>query len=159
MTEEEVLGKLKDERMEFSVVEHKAVFTIQEMLEAGVPHPDLIAKNLFLRDDKKQKYYLVTVREDRKIDLKAFADAHGTRRLSFASEEDLSRILGLSKGAVTPLGLLSDEERKVVFFLDSYFRNRTIGVHPMVNTATVFMKAADLASLCLSHGNEMIWLD
>ena len=63
--------------------------------------------------------------------------------------------LELSPGAVTPLGLLSDEERKVTLYLDAAFGSGLIGVHPNDNTATVWLKAADLVTLIESHGNTV----
>lgn len=155
MTKEETLERL--EGLDYELVEHKAVFTIAEMQNAGIPHPELISKNLFVRDDKKRCYYLISVEAGRKLDLREFQRAYGTRRLSFASEEDLRSRLGLEKGSVTPLGLLEDSS--VEFFLDRYFEGRRIGIHPSVNTATVFLDASDLAALISSNGNKVTWLD
>lgn len=77
-----------------------------------IPYPEADAKNLFVRDDKKRNYYLITVKGDKKVDLKEFRKKNNTRPLRFASENDLMDILGLIPGAVTPLGILNDEERK-----------------------------------------------
>ena len=66
-------------------------------------------------------------------------------------------MLGLIPGAVTPLGLLNDEARKVQFFLDRAFADAQglIGVHPNDNTATVWMKTKDLLNMIEQHGNEI----
>ena len=91
------------------------------------------------------------------MDLKAFRKAYGTKSLTFASPEELSAILGLIPGAVTPLGVLNDEERKVKLFLDREFLDAPglIGVHPNDNTATVWMKTEDLIALVKEHGTEV----
>lgn len=65
---------------------------------------------------KRRNYFLITVRGDKRVDLKAFAKDHGTRRLSFASAEDLMEMLGVAPGSVSPFGILNDEERKVTVF-------------------------------------------
>lgn len=158
MTKDEVLELLNNEHIDYELVEHQAVFTIDEMLGAGIPHPELIAKNLFVRDDKKRHYYLISVKEDRRVDLREFERARCTRRLSFASEEDLGRLLSLSKGGVTPMGLLNDREGKVELYIDRYFEDKLIGVHPMVNTSTVFLSSSDLVSLIEKHGSKVSWL-
>ena len=158
MTKDEVLELLNNEHIDYELVEHQAVFTIDEMLGAGIPHPELIAKNLFVRDDKKRHYYLISVKEDRRVDLREFERERCTRRLSFASEEDLGRLLSLSKGGVTPMGLLNDREGKVELYIDRYFEDKLIGVHPMVNTATVFLSSSDLVSLIEKHGSKVSWL-
>ena len=62
---------------------------------------------------RKRNYYLITVKGDKRVDLKEFRKKNNTRPLRFASENDLMDILGLIPGAVTPLGILNDEERKV----------------------------------------------
>ena len=64
-------------------------------------------------------------------------------------------IMGLIPGAVTPLGLLSDEDRKVELYLDEAFRGGLIGIHPNDNTTTVWLKTEDLAALIEAHGNPI----
>lgn len=141
----------------FEVTEHKAVCNMAELSDMVLPYPDCIAKNLFVRDDKKRDYYLITVRGDKRIDLKSFRRNNGTRPLSFASEEDLKNVLGVVPGAVTPFGILNDEGRKVRFFLDRDFLDplAIVGIHPNDNTATVWIKAEDLLHVVKEHGNEV----
>ena len=64
-------------------------------------------------------------------------------------------ILGLIPGAVTPLGLLNDKELRVEFYLDSYFKDKLIGVHPNDNTATVWMSSSDLIKIIKNNGNKV----
>jgi Ala-tRNA(Pro) deacylase len=121
------------------VTEHAAVFNMEELDAVDLLYPDADAKNLFVRDDKKRNYYLITVKGDKRVDLKEFRKKHGLRNLSFASADDLMNIMCLIQGAVTPLGLLNDEERKVTLYLDVAFGDGLIGVHPNDNTATLWM--------------------
>ena len=65
-----VIQLLTEEKIPFSVYEHEPVYTIEEMLQVGLPDPDAIAKNLFVRDDKKKNYYLLVIREEKHADLK-----------------------------------------------------------------------------------------
>ena len=157
MNKEEIYSFLQENEFEFEWLEHKAVYNMAEMAEVELPHPEAEAKNLFVRDDKKRDYYLITVRGDKRVDLKEFQKQQGTRRLSFASDEDLMAILGLIPGAVTPLGLLNDDERKVTLYLDRSFAEdpKLIGVHPNDNTATVYLKTDDLVKIIWEHGNEV----
>lgn len=152
MNQEEILKLLDEKKIEYTLVHHKAVFTIDEMNEVDVPNKDRIAKNLFLRDDKKRSYYLVSIEETKRADLKALRMLLSSRPLSFASEDDLVSILSLKKGEVTPFGLLNDKEHKAVFILDSYFAGGIIGIHPNDNTMTVFLKASDLLSVLENSG-------
>lgn len=157
MNKQEVYAFLKSQNIPFEITEHKAVFNMEELNSVELPYPSADAKNLFVRDDKKKNYYLITVHGDKRVNLKEFRKAHGLRNLSFASAEDLFAILQLTPGSVTPLGLLNDPDNKVKFFLDKGFLEKPglIGVHPNDNTATVWLKTADLLRLIREHGNEI----
>jgi len=154
-----VLTLLRDRKIQFDIVEHDPVYTIDEMLRLNLPHAEAVAKNLFLRDDKKRNYYLLVVREEKKVDLKALKEKIVTRPLSFASEGDLNQLLGLTKGSVTPFGILNDEDRRVKVLIDQSFWESLIGVHPNENTATVWMHIADLAEILEEHGNSVEFVE
>ena len=155
MNKQETYQYLTDRGVRYEVTEHAAVFNMEQLDAVRLPYPDRDAKNLFVRDDKKRNYYLITVKGDKRVDLKEFRKKHGLRPLSFASPEDLMAIMDLIPGAVTPLGLLNDEARKVTLFLDSAFSGGLVGVHPNDNTATVWLQAEDLTRLVEEHGNTV----
>ncbi len=144
---------LTDKKISYEVTEHKAVFSMEELASVELPYPEWDAKNLSVRDDKKHNYYLISVKGDKRVNLKEFRKNHGLRALSFASAEELLSIMGLTPGSVTPLGFLNDEECRIHFYLDKEFAGNKIGVHPNDNTATVWMKSDDLLELILEHGN------
>lgn len=159
MGKEEIYAYLTAKGIFYEVTEHEAVFNMEEIRAVDLPYPQWDAKNLFVRDDKKQHYYLISVKGDKRIDLKAFRKAQGLRPLSFASPDDLQDLLNLTPGAVTPLGLLNDEERRVHLYVDAAFKDYLMGVHPNDNTATVWLSADDLLSLIAAHGNEAEFVD
>ena len=154
MNKQETYEYLTAHGVDYEVIEHPAVFNMEEVEKLKLPHPEADAKNLFVRDDKKLHYYMITVQGDKRVDLKQFRKQHGLRNLSFASAEDLMEIMGLIPGAVTPLGLLNDRERKVELYLDAAFAD-LISIHPNDNTATVWMKAKDLIRIITEHGNRV----
>lgn len=153
MNKTETYQYLTEHNIVYEVSEHKAVFNMEEAESLDLPYPECDAKNLFIRDDKKQNYYLITVKGDRRVDLKEFRKQHGLRAISFASPEELFAVMGLIPGAVTPLGILNDVERRVYFYLDKSFIGGKIGVHPNDNTATIWMQADELMDLIKKHGN------
>ena len=156
MNKQEVYDFLTSRGIEYEVTEHGAVFNMEEMSHVELLHPEADAKNLFVRDDKKRNYYLITVRGDKRVDLKKFREEHSTRQPSFASENDLMSLLGLIPGAVTPLGILNDSEKKVKLFLDEeLLKCGLIGVHPNDNPATVWLKTTELIDIITEHGNEV----
>lgn len=155
MNKQEIYNYLNAENIKFEITEHKAVYNMEELAEVKLPHPEADAKNLFVRDDKRQNYYLITVKGEKRVNLKDFRRENGTRPLTFASPEELSEILGLIPGAVTPLGLLNDKDHRVKFYLDKDFKDMEfIGVHPNDNTATVWLNPADLIKLLKENGSE-----
>ena len=156
MTKQETYEYLTAHGVDYEVIEHPAMFNMEEVEKLNLPHPEADAKNLFVRDDKKLHYYMITVQGDKRVDLKQFRKQHGLRNLSFASADDLMEILGLIPGAVTPLGLLNDQERKVELYLDAAF-DELISIHPNDNTASVWMKTKDLIRIITEHGNR-VWV-
>ncbi len=155
MNKQEIYDYLKSKGVRYEITEHKAVYNMAEIGDIEIPYPEADAKNLFVRDDKKRNYYLITIKGDKRVDLKEFRQKNGTRALSFASESDLENILKLKAGSVTPLGVLNDEECRVKVFLDADFLKepKLIGVHPNDNTATVWLNTDDLIEIIKGHGS------
>ena len=159
MGKDEIYAYLTAKGISHEVTNHDAVFNMEELGAVELPYPKWDAKNLFVRDDKKRNYYLISVKGDKRVDLKAFRKRQGLRPLSFASADDLLAILGLTPGAVTPLGLLNDKAGKVYFYLDVDFKGHLIGVHPNDNTATVWLLADDLMKLLREEGHDGEFVD
>ncbi len=150
MKKSDIYKLLADRNISRDIIEHRAVYTIEGVLALNLPDVERVAKNLFLQDDKKN-YYLLTVRENRKINLKDVQARINSRRLSFAKEERLIEILGVISGAVTPFGVLNDTEKRVSVYFDRDYDGKEIGVHPLDNTATVFMQTDDLMGIISPH--------
>ena len=131
------------------------MYNMGELDSLDLPYPEGDAKNLFVRDDKKKNYYLITVKGDKRVNLKDFRKAHGLRPLSFASPEDLKKYMDLTPGAVTPLGLLNVEGAPITMYLDAEFKDSIIGIHPNENTATVWLQGDDLVMLLRENGCEV----
>lgn len=152
---------LNDQEIEYEVTDHKAVYDMAELAEIDLPYPEADAKNLFIRDDKKRQYYLISVQGDKRVDLKAFRDQVNTRRLSFGSDKDLLALMGLTPGAVSPLGLLNDHDLKIAYYLDRQLvaDDHLIGLHPNENTATIWLKGQDLVDLIEANGHSVTVAD
>lgn len=157
---QETLAALERAGIAYELTEHPAVFTVDEAHAAGVPFAPFGAKNLFLRDDKKRAYYLLTMPDEKRASLKDIQAAIGSRRLSFASVDDLARKLGLIPGAVTPLGALNDTEHAVQVIIDRELVDRGhVAVHPCDNTATVLLRTDDLIALLQDRGSRVQVVD
>jgi len=154
---QDIYAYLKENGIWHEITEHAAVFNMEELDAVELPYPNCDAKNLFVRDDKRRSYFLITVKGDKRVDLKEFRKTYGTKPLTFVKPDELADILGLTPGSVSPFGLLNDAEKKVVFYLDAAFQEAPglIGIHPNDNTATVWLKAEDLIRIIEEHGNEV----
>ena len=157
MNKQEIYDYLLNKNIWHQITDHKVVYNMAQLSQVDIPYPEADAKNLFVRDDKKKNYYLITVKGDKRVNLKEFRKENKIRPLSFASDNDLMDILKLSPGSVTPLGILNDEQIRVKVYLDKDFWNPPylIGVHPNDNTATVWLKIDDLVSIIEEHGNAV----
>lgn len=154
MTKEHIYKLLREENIEFELTEHEPLFSMDEDKECALPHPESMAKNLFVRDKKKRCIALITVKGDKRVDLNAFSLRQGLKRLSFSTAEMLDEIMHLKPGSVTPFGLLSKEAERVEFYFDEDFMGGIIGIHPCNNTATVWMKTDDLLQLLAARGHH-----
>lgn len=157
MDKKQIYEYIKNKQIWYEITEHKAVYSMSEISEVEIPYPEADAKNLFVRDDKKENYYLITVRGNKRVNLKEFRKENNTRPLSFASEKELKEIIQILPGSVSPLGILNDKENKVKVFLDKEFIEKTdiIRIHPNDNTATIWLKTKDLINIIKENGNKV----
>ena len=140
-----VYDALEQLKIKYEVVEHEPVHTMEDMDRLGLPQKGTLCKNLFLRDAKGKRHFLVTCDEKKTVDLKTLGRQLGAGNLSFASEDRLEKYLGLKQGSVSPFGLMNDTEHAVEFFIDKDLsRCKSLGIHPLENTATVFLSFKDL---------------
>mgnify|MGYP002785216617 FL=1 len=113
-------------------------------------------KNLFLRNQKGNRHYLVILEHTRRADLRAVADQIGDGKLSFASPERLLTYLGVTPGSVSPFGLIHDRAQHVRVFLDRGLRQATrISFHPNINTRTYVVAFDDFLRFLASTGNDV----
>lgn len=139
--------------------DHPPVFTVDEALEHWRGIDAAHCKNLFLRNKKGTRHYLVVVEHSKPVDLRRVAEAVDDDRLSFGSPERLMRCLGLTPGSVSPLGLINDTAKEVRVVLDADLRTRErLGFHPNVNTATVVLTVADFERFLAWSGQAVQWI-
>lgn len=159
-----VIDFLEKMNIPYDMIEHPAVYTIDEMDQLNInisnKENNEIVKNLFVRDDKKKNYYLIILQKDKQANFKEIRKALDSRPLTFASEEDLQKYMGLTKGSVSPFGILNDADCKVEIVFDKDILSfERIGVHPNDNTATVWLSPKDLENIIKSHGNSISYIN
>jgi Ala-tRNA(Pro) deacylase len=145
LTDQELLAFMDANGLQYQRVEHPAVFTCAEA-ELHRPRMHAVStKNLFLCDKKAQRFFLVVTACEKTVRLDALSAQLRVTHLRFGSEENLLRLLGVARGAVTMMGLINDMERKVELWIDAViWQGDTFLSHPLVNTATLVLPKPEL---------------
>lgn len=157
---EKVLNKLKELNINYKEIEHTPVYTIEDMDNLGnIFENAKICKNLFVRDQKGKKHFLVVLPEEKRAPLADIATKIGSTKLSFASEERLMKYLKLEPGSVTPLSVINDETNEVeVVFDEDLKKEEMLGVHPCVNTSTILLTPDSLEKYVTANNNKLKYI-
>ena len=158
MTEQEraVVSRLDELGIGYERHEHPPVATVEEAATHWAGIDSTHCKNLFLRNQKGNRHYLVVLLHSKRADLRKIADQIGDGKLSFASPERLLTHLGLTPGSVSPFGLINDREHAVRVILDRDLASAVrVSFHPNINTATYVIGAQDFARFLSACGSTV----
>ena len=151
---------LADHGISYERHDHPAVYTVEEAARLVPDLPAAKTKNLFLRDKKGQRHFLVIVPADKRIDIKALPGVVGANRLSFGSAERLKKYLGVEPGAVTLFAIYNDLKCDVELIVDESLRQaEAFQFHPLVNTSTLVISRDNLMRFIELSGHELRFLD
>ena len=143
----------------YAVFEHPAVFTSEEADEHWAPIDGARVKNLFLRNKKGDRHYLVILEVGKKADLREIVKIVGDDRLSFGSPERLMACLGVTPGSVSPFGLIHDAQHQVRVIVDADLRERErLIFHPNINTRSITVSCRDFERFLAATGNPVRWV-
>lgn len=157
--EEKVYEVLRKLGIAYVKHEHPPVYTVDQAEQYWEDIEGTHCKNIFLRNKKGKRHYLVILLSLKKADLNALERQLGEDRLSFASPERLMRYLGLEPGSVSPFGLINDSKKEVQVIIDRDLRRAEIvNFHPNVNTATVGIDFTDFEKFLAWCGNTIRYL-
>lgn len=155
-TEKEFLQFLDTHHFAYQRIEHPAVFTCAE---SELHRPKVAAvstKNLFLCDKKARRFFLAVTACEKTVKLDSLAPQLGVANLRFASEENLQRLLGVTRGAVTMMGLANDAGHQVELWIDAeIWQGETFLSHPLVNTATLVLAKTELEHFFALTGHTL----
>ncbi|MFX1503796.1 MAG: prolyl-tRNA synthetase associated domain-containing protein [Promethearchaeota archaeon] len=154
---EETLKKwLADHNIKYILHTHPAVFTVPEAKIHCGHIPGTHCKNLFLKNKKSGQLYLVTIPNEKRLDLNQFRKLIGAPKIRFAGPEDLAEKLGISAGSVSPIGLVNDTNNDVIFIIDKKVWNaEEVCCHPNINTETLQIPGSDFRKLIKATGTSM----
>ena len=145
MNEKEFLAFMDANGFSYQCIEHPAVFTCAEAESHRPDVPAVSTKNLFLCDKKARRFFLAVTACEKTVKLDSLAKQLGIASIRFASEENLMRLLGVTRGAVTMMGLANDIDQVVELWIDAeIWHGEYFLTHPLVNTATLILSKAEL---------------
>ena len=141
----EVCGYLEENGINFDIVTHPPVYTLEECQAVNGIIGGIICKNLLLRTDSGKVIYLLMIRDDKRFVTKDVSKKLGTSRLSFASGGYMENLLNTTSGSLSITSLIFDKDKKVMLAIDSdVLQEEYICCHPSDNTATLKIRTADV---------------
>jgi len=141
-----VFNLLNENDIKYDVVEHPAVFTVEEAIEFVPKIDGAGCKNLFLKDNNNV-YYIYVLLENKRADFEYLSQILGVEKVKFASEKELYNKTKLIRGSVTPLGIINNDEKDIIVLLDKELLNKKVLMHPNINTKTLSMNFTDLIKI------------
>ena len=157
--EEPVYERLDALGIAYTRHEHPPVATVEEAETHWAGIEATHCKNLFLRNQKGDRHYLVVLMHHKRADLRAVADQIGDGKLSFGSPERLMTHLGVTPGSVSPFGLINDRAHAVRVVLDRDLKQaERLSFHPNINTVTLTVSAGDFFRFLDVCGNIVLYV-
>jgi Ala-tRNA(Pro) deacylase len=154
-----VFDRLRALTIPYELYEHPPVFTAEEAAAHWKDIPGTPVKNLFLRNKKGDRHYLVILGIEKQADLRHLVKVIGDDRLSFGSPERLMTHLGVLPGSVSPFGLIHDRPHAVRVIVDSDLRTvERLIFHPNDNTASLTISGRDFERFLEQQGNAVRWV-
>lgn len=154
---EEVLKKLDELKIEYELVKHDPVYTIEDMnnLDPAIFKGAELCKNLFLRDQKGKRHFLVILCGEKQANMEKIQEQAFATRLSFGSAERLEKHLKLQAGHVSPMGLINNPEKTVEVLLDKDLKNKDkLSFHPNTNEASILITFEGLQKFIKTCGHD-----
>jgi len=157
--EKKVLDLLDELRIPYIKHDHPPVFTVEQAVAQWKGIEGAHCKNIFVRNKKGNRHYLIIVEHLKKIELTPLSKRLGQSRFSFASPERMKKYLGLEPGSVSPFGLINDRNTEVEVIIDSDLKEKeSINFHPNVNTATMTLSFSDFRNFLDHCGNRVTYM-
>ncbi|WP_246506742.1 prolyl-tRNA synthetase associated domain-containing protein [Kistimonas asteriae] len=156
VTTMDIYNLLTSQNITFQRVDHTPVYTCEEANRVTPGLPGARTKNLFVKDRKGKRHFLIVVADHKATDLNRLGEVLNIGKLQLASSERLQKYLGLEPGAVTLLGIVNDPDRHVTVVIDEdVWQQDAIQCHPLVNTSTLVISKAGVEQFLQSTGHTL----
>ena len=150
-----VLDKLQELGISYVMHEHPPLPTIEEAMKYWKDFDSTHCKNLFFRNHKGNRHYLVILECHKQMDIHGLEHQLHQGKLSFASEQRMEKYLGTVPGSVSLFGLINDPDHQVKLYLDKDLRHaERVTFHPNDNTASLEISRNDMYRFIQLWGGE-----
>lgn len=145
----------------FEKAVHEPAYTMSDLVHVELALKAPFCKNLFLSNRQNTEFFLLLIEKSKSFKTAAISKLLGRSRLSFGPEDKLSQLLGVTPGAISPMGLLFDAEKEINLIIDrDLLTLERICVHPCINTSSIVMPAGDLWNVFIPNcGHTPVYID
>ena len=151
---------LDDHQIEYERHDHPPVYTVEDVIRLVPPLEAAKTKSLFLSDAKGSRHFLVIVKGEKRVDLKALPDLLSSSRLRFGSPDRLKKHLGVDPGSVSLFAVVNDIDKAVELIIDSaLWKSDAFQFHPLVNTSTLVISRGNVKQFLDKTGHDAQILD
>lgn len=158
--QQQVYDYLEQQGIGFDYYEHPEAPTIEIASQFYRGEGTVLCKNLFFRNHKGNKHYLVIMDARHKMDIHEIEHQLHQGKLSFASPERMMRYLGVKPGSVSLFTLVNDVNHEVILFVDRKLLDAPkVSFHPNDNTASLVISNSDMLKFIESIGNRYEFMD
>jgi len=151
---------LDDHQIKYERHDHPPVYTVEDVIRLVPPLEAAKTKSLFLRDAKGSRHFLVIVKGEKRVDLKALPDLLNSSRLRFGSPDRLKKHLGVDPGSVSLFAVVNDIGKAVELIIDTaLWKSDAFQFHPLVNTSTLVISRDNVKQFLEKTGHDAQILD
>jgi Ala-tRNA(Pro) deacylase len=151
---------LADHLITYERHDHPPVFTVEDVNRLVPPLPAAKTKNLFLRDNSGKRHFLLVVRDEKRVDLKALPGLIESSRLRFGSADRLKKHLGVDPGSVSLFAVVNDSNNAVEVIMDrDLWTSDAFQFHPLINTSTLVISRENIQRFLDKTGHEIRIID
>ena len=151
----DIITFLTENSIDYQRFDHPPVYTVADVHRLTPDLPGAKTKNLFFRDSRKDRHFLVVVPSDGRVDMKALPGVLGCDRVSFGSPKRLKRYLGIEPGSVSILAIVNDPQNAVEVVIDQkLWESDAFQFHPLTNTSTLVISRMGITRFLSATGHE-----
>lgn len=148
--------------VDYERIDHPAAMTMEACEEIDRALEATICKNLFLCNRQQTDFYLLMMPGDKKFVTKDLSSQLRVSRLSFGSPEYMEKLLDITPGSLSVMGLMNDHDGRVQLLIDEdVLQGEMIGFHPCINTSSLRLRLSDLMDTiipAMGHAPRMVRL-